>query len=58
VTVLEGGYNLQALEESSALTVRGLACIAEVGVETGLSPDRSRVAFERAGEAISRHWQV
>lgn len=58
VTVLEGGYHLQALEKSSALTVRGLAGVADVGEETGFSPDRSRAAFQRAGEAISRHWQV
>lgn len=58
VTLLEGGYNLQALQESSSFTVQGLAGIADVGDETGFSSDRSRAAFEQAREAISRHWQV
>lgn len=58
VIALEGGYNLQALKESSALTLRGLAGTAPIDEPTGFSPDRSRRALAEAEKAISRHWQV
>jgi acetoin utilization deacetylase AcuC-like enzyme len=57
ILALEGGYDLAAMEESMAATVRGLA---GEGVEGyGLtSPPGSMEAFGRAAEAVARHWDI
>lgn len=58
VAALEGGYDLEALEQSAQATVLGLA-----GIETGLTdPGRSsqgaESALDEAAEAIRAHWAV
>lgn len=58
VLVLEGGYDLGALEESAALTVRGLSGIAPAVELTHMSPDRSRTALDEAARVIARHWRI
>jgi acetoin utilization deacetylase AcuC-like enzyme len=57
VMVLEGGYDLSALEHSAAATVLGLS--GETGDGTPFdSPDRARVALDRIAAAVGRHWKV
>lgn len=58
VVALEGGYDLNALEESAALTVKGLAGTSPDAEPLGLSPDRSRMALDEAAQVLSRHWRV
>lgn len=58
VVALEGGYDLKALEESTAATLRGLAGITPPSEMTGRSPDESRRAVALAASAISAHWRV
>ncbi len=57
VVALEGGYDLDALAESTSETVRGLA-----GIETDGAPLESVTeaagALEPARTAISRYWRV
>ncbi len=55
--VLEGGYDLDAIRESTSATLRGMS--GEIGFEPGLeSPLQSLVALDLAFEAVSRHWPV
>lgn len=56
VAVLEGGYDLTALEDSVAKTLRGLAGVAFEDDEPAVSPDGSFAALDVAAEAVSRHW--
>lgn len=58
IAVLEGGYDLTAMEESAAMTVMGLAGVPSPAEPTGVSPDRSRLAVDRAAAAIARHWRI
>lgn len=58
LVALEGGYDLTAMEESTALTLQGLAGSLPATEATGFSPDRSRRAFAEAAETISKHWNV
>ena len=58
IFVLEGGYDLEALEDSTSATVRGLA-----GDESDLSaplesPGHAWPALESARDAIRRFWAV
>ncbi len=58
VVALEGGYHLDALEESAAATVLGLTGSGNGGGLPLTSPERSKAAFERAASAVARHWKV
>jgi len=57
VLVLEGGYDLVALEESTAATLIGLAGGGGEG-EPLQSPPGAEAVLERVGEAISRYWKL
>lgn len=57
VVALEGGYDLDALRESTRATVRGLA--GETPPEgSRVSPPQSESALETAASAIARHWSI
>lgn len=57
VIALEGGYDLDALRESTAATLRGFS--GEVAEEEPLtSPPEATAALEMAVLAISRHWSL
>jgi acetoin utilization deacetylase AcuC-like enzyme len=58
VATLEGGYDLDALEQSTIATLMGLAGIAPISDETGVSPPAAGQAVDRAAQAISHHWKV
>ena len=58
VVVLEGGYDLTAMEESAMATVMGLAGVADPSDPAGFSPDRARLAVDEAATAIARHWRI
>ncbi len=55
--VLEGGYDLDAIRESTSATLRGIG--GETAFDPGLiSPPQSSRALGVAFEAVSRHWQI
>lgn len=57
VVVLEGGYHLTALRDSTSSMLRGFA--GEVPTEPSLhSPESSAMAVEVALAAVSSHWSV
>ncbi len=58
VFVLEGGYDLDALRDSTSATLRGMA--GETGFEASLltSPPQAAPALEAAATAVSRHWPL
>lgn len=58
VATLEGGYDLDALEQSTIATLMGLAGIAPISDETGVSPPAAGQAVDRAAQAITHHWKV
>ena len=60
VLALEGGYDLDALEQSAATTLMGLAGITgdTESVPSQSSPNTAAAAVDEATEAISRHWTI
>jgi acetoin utilization deacetylase AcuC-like enzyme len=55
--VLEGGYDLEALRDSTAAVLRGMS--GETGFDAGLtSPPQSAFALDQAFSAVSRHWPL
>ncbi len=58
VVALEGGYDIDALEQSTIATLMGLAGIPPISEETGTSPEESGRAVDRAAVEIARHWNV
>ncbi|MGB7860455.1 MAG: histone deacetylase [Acidimicrobiia bacterium] len=58
VVVLEGGYDTDALEQSTAATLLGLAGIANEVISGPTSPPESQMAVDRAWIAIGRHWAL
>ena len=60
VLALEGGYDLEALQQSSATTLMGIAGISS-DVETvtpSPSPASAITALDTAAAAIARHWTI
>jgi acetoin utilization deacetylase AcuC-like enzyme len=57
VTVLEGGYDLDALRDSTKETLAGYAG-AKISEEALHSPPESGPALELARSAIARHWDI
>jgi acetoin utilization deacetylase AcuC-like enzyme len=57
VSVLEGGYDLAALESSAASTVSGLAG-EDPGRSALDSPPHARESLAKAAAAIATHWKV
>ncbi len=57
IIALEGGYDLAALEHSTASTLRGLSGELPSG-EPFISPPGSQLAIDRASMAISRYWSI
>ena len=60
VFALEGGYDLEALQQSSATTLMGMAGISS-DVETATpstSPASATTALDAAAAAIARHWTI
>lgn len=56
IAVLEGGYDLEALADSVAATLRGLAGTVPDGEA---EPETSAIlAIEEAAAAVSRHWDL
>jgi acetoin utilization deacetylase AcuC-like enzyme len=58
VVALEGGYDIDALEQSTIATLMGLAGIPPISEETGVSPQESGRAVDRAAVEIARYWSV
>ena len=58
VATLEGGYDLEALQRSTVAMLRGLAGIAPMSDETGVSPAAAGRAVDKAAREIARHWKV
>ena len=58
VATLEGGYDLEALQQSTVATLMGLAGIAPISDETGVSPAAARHAVDEAAREIARYWEV
>ncbi|MGD2103404.1 MAG: histone deacetylase [Acidimicrobiia bacterium] len=58
VFALEGGYDLAALENSTAATLRGLAGDSDTIAGPLVSPSEAWPALSAAREAISRYWKV
>jgi acetoin utilization deacetylase AcuC-like enzyme len=58
ILALEGGYDLVALETSTAVVLRGMSGVDVAGAGERHSPDRSLLAFSAAASAISRYWNV
>ena len=58
VVALEGGYDIDALEQSTIATLMGLAGIPPLSEETGTSPKESWHAIDRAAVEIARNWRV
>jgi acetoin utilization deacetylase AcuC-like enzyme len=57
VTVLEGGYDLDALRDSTKETLAGYAR-AKISGEALNSPPESAPALELARPAIATHWDI
>ena len=58
VATLEGGYDLEALQQSTVTTLMGLAGVAPMSDETGVSPAAAGHAVDKAAREIARHWKV
>lgn len=58
VLALEGGYDLVALEDSVAATVRGLSGSAPEEDAAGHSQPAAHQAVDEAARVIRRHWNV
>jgi acetoin utilization deacetylase AcuC-like enzyme len=58
IVVLEGGYDLNALEESAAATVLGLSGVSVEPGSSFESPPHASTALAAAEGAIARHWRL
>ena len=58
IVVLEGGYDLNALEESAAATVVGLSGVSVEPGSSFESPPHASTALAAAEGAIARHWRL
>lgn len=58
IFALEGGYDLTALRNCTAATLRGVAGLYEATAAKGNSPDAAFHAIEEARSAVSRHWAL
>jgi acetoin utilization deacetylase AcuC-like enzyme len=58
VVVLEGGYDLEALEQSTASTLVGLSGISNWGPVAVISPEGANAAVDAAAAAISEYWSI
>lgn len=58
IAVLEGGYDIAALEQSVAMTLRGFAGLGIDDDPPMTSSQQSFRALDPAAEAIARHWSV
>lgn len=58
VVALEGGYDLEALEQSARATVLGLAGIDPGLAEPGRSVSAAMDALEEARDAVRSHWAI
>lgn len=58
VSALEGGYDLEALEQSAQATVLGMAGIEAGLTDPGRSVEGAESAVDEAAEAIRAHWVV
>jgi acetoin utilization deacetylase AcuC-like enzyme len=58
VLALEGGYDLDALSDAAAASVRGLAGTIESFDPPLESPPHSHTAFGEAVAAVARHWAL
>ena len=58
IVVLEGGYDLTALEESAAATVVGLSGVSVEPGSSFESPPHASTALAAAEGAIARHWRL
>lgn len=60
VLALEGGYDLDALEDSTDATLKGLAGISPnpEPVPAGAPPVSAAAALDEAALAIARHWTI
>lgn len=58
VFALEGGYDLVALADSAAATVRGLSGLVPEDDTVGHSQPAAQEAVDAAGRVIVRHWKV
>lgn len=58
IVALEGGYDLEALAQSTSATLRGLAGVAFDERPARRSPETSFDRIDQATAAISRHWKV
>jgi acetoin utilization deacetylase AcuC-like enzyme len=58
VVALEGGYDLDALEQSTIATLLGLAGVSDPNETVNESPDTSKLAVDTAALAIAEHWSV
>jgi acetoin utilization deacetylase AcuC-like enzyme len=58
IVVLEGGYDLTALEESAAATVLGLSGVSVEPGSSFESPPHASTALAAAEGAIARHWRL
>jgi acetoin utilization deacetylase AcuC-like enzyme len=54
---LEGGYDLEALRDSTASTLRGIAGQGQFG-EALASPLEASTILDPIFEAVSRHWSI
>lgn len=57
VIALEGGYDMDAIEDSMMATLLGFAGEPPNG-SPRTSPPASRRAIDRGAEAVSRHWKI
>ena len=58
ILALEGGYDLDAIDQSIAATLKGLAGRVEDIAGQLVSPPGASVAVDEAAVVISRHWPV
>lgn len=58
IQVLEGGYDLNALRQSSQAALQGLVGVPYNDMEPLLSPPGAAAAVDHAAQVIGRHWNV
>ncbi len=58
VLALEGGYDLDALRDSTSASLRGFAGLHQDSTPVLRSPEAAFDALDRAAEVISRHWSL
>lgn len=58
IVALEGGYDLDALEDSAEATVAGLSGMARSWDDPADSPPGADIALAYAAEAVGRHWSI